>query len=70
MADEADLTTERDEREAPARLAASRKPCLPPANGRCFSCGELIEPGLRYCDRDCQADHERVLRARGRRGLL
>lgn len=63
MADEADMTADRDELEAPARLAASRKPELPPANGQCFSCGEPTPPGVRYCDAYCGADHLRAMRA-------
>ena len=63
MADEADMTADRDEIEEPMRLAASRKPTWPPANGRCFSCGEPTPPGLRYCDADCGIDHLRVIRA-------
>lgn len=63
MADEADMTADRDELEAPARLAASLKPWFPPANGQCFSCAEPVAPGLRYCDNDCAVDHLRVLRA-------
>lgn len=70
MADEVDMTAERDEREAPARLAASRKPYTPPANGRCFWCKDLVAPGLRYCDDDCRDDHasaDRLAKIGGKR---
>lgn len=63
MADEADMTADRDEAEAPARLAASWKHELPPANGSCFSCGEPTPPGLRYCNAECGIDHVRAMRA-------
>ena len=63
MADEVDMTTDRDELEAPARLAASRRPEFPPANGQCFSCSAPTPPGLRYCDAECGIDHLRVIRA-------
>lgn len=67
MADEVDMTAERDEREAPMRLAASRKPVGPAANGSCHWCNEPVSPTLRYCDSDCRNDHERAHRGAGRR---
>lgn len=68
MADEADVTADRDEAEAPLRLAASRQPELPPANGSCFSCGAPTPTGLRYCNKECGMDHVRVIRAAELRG--
>ena len=68
MADEADLTAERDEREAPARLAASRRDEGPAPNGSCHWCGDSVGPGLRYCDTDCRDDHHREMRGKGMRG--
>lgn len=65
MADEVDMTAERDEREAPMRIAASRKPVGPAANGSCHWCEEPVGPTLRYCDSDCRNDHERTQRAKG-----
>lgn len=65
MADEVDMTAERDEREAPMRLAASRKPVGPAANGSCHWCNEPVSPALRYCDSDCRNDHERAQRGKG-----
>ena len=54
MADEVDKTADRDELEAPARIAASRKPSGPLANGSCHWCGERIPEPMRWCDADCR----------------
>ena len=65
MADEADMTAERDERderEAPMRIAASRKPTPPAPDGRCMSCGASVPETHRYCDADCRHDFERAER--------
>lgn len=66
MADEADITADRDEAEMPLRLAASRRNPGPAANGHCHFCYEPVAPGLHYCDTDCAADHARALRAKER----
>lgn len=63
MADDVDITAERDEREAHLRLSASRRFEGPPANGECHWCHAPIRPMLRYCDIDCRDDHERKMRA-------
>ena len=52
MADDADITAERDEREAPLRLSASRRFEGRPSNGECHWCHAPIRPMLRYCDVD------------------
>lgn len=67
MADIADITAERDESEHALRLAASRKPAGPQANGFCHWCEESVAPTLRYCDAECRDFHERetALKARG-----
>lgn len=62
--DDADRTQEREEAEAPFRVAKSRKPELPPARGTCFWCDEPTAPGARYCSFECAADHGRALRAK------
>lgn len=64
MADEVDMTAERDELEAPMRLAASRKPTPPAPNGHCMSCDAPVPVGHRYCDEDCRADFEYAERMR------
>lgn len=66
MADDVDTTTDRDEREAPMRLAASRRYEGLPANGKCHWCHEPVATGLRFCDADCQGDHARRARFTGR----
>ena len=66
MADEADMTADRDELEAPMRLAASRKPVGPPPTGKCHWCDEPVGVGMRYCDSECRDDHERMLRVNRR----
>ena len=63
MADDADITSERDEHEAPLRLSASRRFEGQPANGKCHWCRTPVRPFLRYCDVDCRDDHERKMRA-------
>lgn len=68
MADDADITADRDEAEMPLRLAMSRRDSGrgPAANGHCHFCGTPVAPSLHYCDTDCAADHARALRAKER----
>jgi len=54
VADEADKTAERAELEAPALIAASRRPAGPVANGSCHWCGERVPEPMRWCDADCR----------------
>lgn len=54
MADIADITSERDEREHDSRIAACKKPTGPVANGSCHYCGERIPEPMRWCDADCR----------------
>lgn len=65
MADDADTTADRDEAEAPLRLARSWRDPGPAATGKCHWCHEPVAGSLRYCDADCQADHGRALRHKG-----
>ena len=58
--DEADLSQDRAEREAPYLLAASRKPVGPVATGRCLICGEIVGDTQRWCDGDCRDAWERM----------
>lgn len=67
MADEADITADRDESEYAMRLAASRKPAGPVANGSCHWCQEPMAHPLRYCDRECRDFHEIELKVKGRK---
>lgn len=68
MADEADMTGEREEREAPMRIAASRKPVGPVATGSCLFCdAKPLPEGHRWCDAGCREDWELDKRARSQR---
>ena len=67
MADIADITAERDESEYAMRLAASRKPAGPVANGSCHWCDEPVAPTVRYCDAHCRDFHEREQKLTGRK---
>ena len=58
MADDADTTQERAEREGPALIAASKKPEAPKANGFCLSCAAPVADNVRFCDADCRDDYE------------
>lgn len=55
MADECDITAEREDRLAPMLIAASRKPEGPKATGHCLYCNAELAEG-RWCDHDCETD--------------
>lgn len=58
-ADAADATVEQHLQ----RALAVRRPTLP-AVGQCYSCGEPVEGGARFCDAECSEDFRRVEKAR------
>jgi hypothetical protein len=58
VADEADQAAKRED-DARAEALQRRRPEGPPAVGACHYCGELIRPGLRWCDEYCRDDWER-----------
>ena len=58
MADEADLTQARLEREEALRRRTPPAPILPYC-GQCYWCGEALPPTRRWCDADCRDDWER-----------
>lgn len=64
MADEADLSVERGEREWGALMRAARKPDGPRPNGFCHFCGETVAAALRFCSVECRDDAEREARLR------
>ena len=64
--DDADITAARAEREAPALIAASRKPAGPIATGRCLYCDELVADDARWCDSVCRDGWEKEHRQRHR----
>lgn len=66
--DEVDLTAERDEREAPMRILASRRPNGPVPTGRCAWCEELVHDMAIFCDSGCRVDFERSAAAQFRNG--
>lgn len=63
--DEADLSQERAEKEAPYLLAASRRPAGPQATGRCLFCDEIVADEQRWCDSGCRDGWTREARLRG-----
>lgn len=64
MADDADLTDARTEREMTLRLAALRRQEALPYSGQCYWCGESLPHPKRWCDSECRDDweHERARR--------
>ena len=65
--DEIDFLTEREELAGPARIASSRKPIGPEANGECHNCEALVEPGIRWCSSECLFDWQKQQRADAQR---
>ena len=64
MADEADITADRAERERDAMMRATRKPEGPRPTGFCIYCAEPVAAALRYCCVECRDDDERERRLR------
>ena len=63
--DDADLSQDRAEKEAPYLLAASRKPTGPTATGRCLYCDEIVADDQRWCDTGCRDGWMREENQRG-----
>lgn len=62
--DDADLTAEREERQAElARKYRRPAPALA-ATGACLFCGDELGDGLRFCDAHCRDDWQRRERSR------
>lgn len=59
MADEVDMTTERQEREGAYLVAASRKPAGPVATGRCLYCDDIVADEVRWCTAVCRDGWEK-----------
>jgi hypothetical protein len=68
--DDIDLLQEREERAAPARIAASRKPVGPDPTGNCLNCDEPLAIGCRWCGADCLFDWQKQQRADAQRPVL
>lgn len=69
MADEVDITTEREEHNIANAILASRKAVGLKARGTCHWCEEPVGDGVLFCSVECRDDHERVSVARKRAGL-
>ena len=63
--DDADLSQDRAEKEAPHLIAASRKPEGPTATGRCLYCDEILGDNQRWCDTGCRDGWVREEKLRG-----
>ena len=37
-------------------------------DGTCLNCGDIVKPGYRWCDKDCQIDFTERKNAQARRG--
>ncbi len=64
-ADAADATVEQH-----LKRALSRRHATLPAIGQCYSCAKPAEGSLRFCDRECLDDYERVEKARKLNGRM
>lgn len=58
MADDADITQERQERELDLFLRERRAPLIQ-ATGVCLNCNTPLKGERRWCDADCRDDWER-----------
>lgn len=57
--DEVDSSNERQQREAPLLIEASKKPVGPLPTGRCHYCDEILNDTMRWCDAGCRDAWER-----------
>jgi hypothetical protein len=67
MADEADLTADRMEKEEELRRRLVRKPELPPC-GVCYFCGEDVGSDKKFCNAECAEDFEFEQKMKQRQG--
>lgn len=68
MADEVDITNEREELNIANAIRASRQASGPKPIGLCLWCDESVGPGERWCCIECSVDWQRSDRARQRAG--
>jgi hypothetical protein len=61
MADEVDLTQEREERMMALRMKQTYKPELEP-KGACYFCDEEVAHPQKFCDSYCAEDYEKYKR--------
>ncbi|MEN9315468.1 MAG: hypothetical protein RIS35_1861 [Pseudomonadota bacterium] len=64
MPDDADITSDRSEREQDMLMRATRKPAGPRPTGFCHFCSEPVAAALRFCSVECRDDAEREARLR------
>lgn len=57
--DDADRAQALQEAELDAAVRRRRHEVVLPETGLCAWCEEPIEPGARFCDRDCSDDYQR-----------
>lgn len=57
--DDADITQERQEREAELLRRASAKPAGPAPTGHCLWCDEPTDDTRRWCDSECRDQWQR-----------
>ena len=63
--DDADISQDRAEKEAPYLIEASRRPAGPTATGRCLYCDEIVDDTQRWCDGVCRDGWTREVKLRG-----
>ena len=64
MADDADITADRSERERDMLMRATRRADGPKPTGFCNYCAEPVSAALRFCCVECRDDFERENRLR------
>jgi len=59
VADEVDITAERQAREEKYLLAAARRPAGPVSTGYCLYCEDVVGDEVRWCSTECRNEWER-----------
>lgn len=63
MTDIYDRATEREELDRDLCIAAARSAPSLPYVGQCYNCGQRLPQSMRFYDKDCCDDYERLRRA-------
>lgn len=69
MADEVDITTDREELNIANAIRAARQSKGPGAFGKCHWCSEPLAGSARWCDENCRDDWQRDFTMRKKAGL-
>ena len=69
MADEVDITTEREEMNIANAIRAAHQDSGPQPTGACHWCDEPVGPTDRWCSLECKVDWERDFTLRKKVGL-